>query len=252
MLFHCIQTLFSFVLVINECLSGVANCDQGCVDTEESYFCTCESGFRLSNDGHTCLTECGGFLTTATGSFQTPGYPDSYPFENFQCEWIIQLPNTGATIEFTIDDSAFGIKGRPPCSQPTDNHIEFFDGTSSNAVSLNKICGTTSLHYPSGLPIITTTSSVAKVVFTGSDATRGNLRVGVKVDYRTVTSQSELSSHLGVCSKSMILSFTINADECQVNNGGCAHTCIDTAQSFECSCNNGYTLGSDGRSCLGK
>ena len=161
------------------------------MDTEESYFCTCESGFRLANDGHTCVIECGDLLTTSSGTFSTPGYPVSYPFENFQCEWFIQLPNTGATIEFTINDVAFGIKGSPPCE--VDN-IEFFDGTSSNAVSLNKICGRT-IHYPSGLPIITTTSSVARVVFTGTDLNRNANRVGVRVDYTTVTSQSELPSH---------------------------------------------------------
>ena len=177
------------LIVINECETGAANCDQGCVDTEEAYFCTCDSGFILDSDGHTCLIECGGMLTTASGSFQTPGYPDSYPFENFQCEWFIELPNSAATIEFTIDDSAFGIKGQPP-SCPTD-HIEFFDGTANNAPSLNKICGL-SRHYDFNIPTTTTSSSVARVVFTGTDLNRGDSRVGVKVDYTTLFAESEL------------------------------------------------------------
>ena len=175
---HCVcYALFS---EIDECSEGTSNCDHICINTNGSYTCDCDSGHLLQPDGHTC--QCGGPLTAASGSFQTPDWPTSYPFENFQCEWFIELPNSAATIEFTIDDSAFGIKGRPP-SCPTD-HIEFFDGNSSNADSLNMICGLPSSYNT--LPITTTTSSVARVVFTGSDNSRPSSRVGVKVDYVTV------------------------------------------------------------------
>ena len=37
-----------------------------------------------------------------------------------------------------------------------------------------------------------------------------------------------------------------------MNNGGCAHICTNTAQSFVCSCRPGYTLGPDRRTCIGK
>ena len=40
-------------------------------------------------------------------------------------------------------------------------------------------------------------------------------------------------------------------NECETNNGGCAQICIDTATSFQCSCNTGYTLNINGRSCNG-
>ena len=160
------------------------------MDTEESFFCTCNSGFTLASDGHTCNIDCGGRLTTASGSFSSPGYPNGYPEDGVECEWIIEIPNTSGTIRFTIDDSAFGINGHPsrgtPC--PTD-HIEFFDGTASNAASLDKICGLTSF-YPQGLQPIVTSTSRAKVVFTGSDLARPSSRVGVRVTYTTVSSQS--------------------------------------------------------------
>ena len=41
-------------------------------------------------------------------------------------------------------------------------------------------------------------------------------------------------------------------DECAVENGGCHHTCHNTPGSFECRCNSGYSLASDGRTCNGK
>ena len=178
------MSIFPYFTDVDECSEQSDSCSQVCINTIGSYTCSCNAGFSLDSDGRSCTPQsgCGGLLTTASGSFQTDGWPVSYPFENFQCEWIIRLPNSGSRIRFTIDETAFGIKGRSPC--PSD-HIEFFDGTSSNAFSLNKICGIID-HYPSGLPIITTTSSVARVVFTGSDLSRGSKRVGIKVDYETV------------------------------------------------------------------
>lgn len=41
-------------------------------------------------------------------------------------------------------------------------------------------------------------------------------------------------------------------DECLVNNGGCDHFCRNTVGSFECSCQKGYKLLTDERTCQGK
>ena len=40
-------------------------------------------------------------------------------------------------------------------------------------------------------------------------------------------------------------------DECSIDNGGCDHNCDNTIGSYECSCNNGYELASDGKKCQG-
>ncbi|KAF7237649.1 Signal peptide, CUB and EGF-like domain-containing protein 1 [Varanus komodoensis] len=40
-------------------------------------------------------------------------------------------------------------------------------------------------------------------------------------------------------------------DECMVNNGGCDHFCRNTVGSFECSCQKGYKLLTDERTCQG-
>ena len=44
----------------------------------------------------------------------------------------------------------------------------------------------------------------------------------------------------------------IDDNECLNGSSGCAHVCHDTVGSFYCSCNDGYTLGSNGKSCTGK
>ena len=174
-----------FFLDVNECIDGSNNCEQVCENTEGSFSCSCNSGFTLASDGRSCTADpvepdgiCGGTLTSSSGSFQTPGWPNSYPQENFQCVWIIDVPDDGSVIEFTVDDSAFGINGAPPC---TDDFIEFFDGADINAISIHKACR---YDLP---PVLTTTSSQARVVFAGSIRPhRPAGRVGVRVAYRTI------------------------------------------------------------------
>ena len=41
-------------------------------------------------------------------------------------------------------------------------------------------------------------------------------------------------------------------NECLSDNGGCHHNCHDSDGSYTCSCNNGYQLNSDGRTCEGR
>ena len=44
---------------------------------------------------------------------------------------------------------------------------------------------------------------------------------------------------------------TLDVDECLDNNGGCEYICTNTIGSFECSCQPGYDLDSDGLACIG-
>ena len=39
---------------IHECLEGSHVCDQRCTNTNGSYVCSCNAGYRLNEDGHTC------------------------------------------------------------------------------------------------------------------------------------------------------------------------------------------------------
>ena len=42
-----------------------------------------------------------------------------------------------------------------------------------------------------------------------------------------------------------------DADECEVNNGGCQQRCTNTAGSYACNCETGFTLATDGKMCNG-
>lgn len=48
-----------------------------------------------------------------------------------------------------------------------------------------------------------------------------------------------------------LLSF-LDINECERNNGGCQHRCINVEGSFTCDCNPGWQLGNDGRTCYSK
>ena len=166
---------------------GNHGCAQRCTNRQGSYTCSCNAGYRLDSNGRSCTLiptsaptsstpTCGGRFTGTSGSFQTPGWPNSYPQDNFQCEWTIDVPVRGYQIEFTIDTSAYGINGRPPCSQ---DYLEFFDGLDRNANSLHKLCR---FENPG---VITTSTTEALVVFSGTvNSNRPDSRVGARISYR--------------------------------------------------------------------
>ena len=47
---------FTFFIVtdIDECFEGISGCSQYCVNNVGSYYCTCDNGYLLNSDQHTC------------------------------------------------------------------------------------------------------------------------------------------------------------------------------------------------------
>ena len=48
-----------------------------------------------------------------------------------------------------------------------------------------------------------------------------------------------------------IISLCLDINECEIDNGGCEHKCINVILSFMCDCNEGYHLEENGRTCEG-
>ena len=58
MVIHSFNFRFSLVLVhldIDECGEHVSGCNQHCVNTVGSYYCSCYTGFQINADQHTCF-----------------------------------------------------------------------------------------------------------------------------------------------------------------------------------------------------
>jgi hypothetical protein len=43
-----------------------------------------------------------------------------------------------------------------------------------------------------------------------------------------------------------------DVNECVVDNGGCAHDCVNTIGTFYCRCWTGFVLSEDGKNCNGR
>ncbi|XP_044305612.1 complement C1r subcomponent isoform X2 [Varanus komodoensis] len=99
---------------LDECTHGNANedgprCQHFCHNYIGGYFCSCQPGYRLQSDRHSCRVDCSNVMfTELSGYLSSPGYPQPYPAD-LQCNYSIRVEK-GLTITlkvlepFEIDD----------------------------------------------------------------------------------------------------------------------------------------------------
>ncbi|XP_076437271.1 cubilin-like isoform X2 [Babylonia areolata] len=92
------------------------------------------SGFRVFYDG--TATGCGGDLTTPTGSFISPNYPNPYT-HNAMCIWTIQ-GSAGSAISLVFND--MNLEGHSRCRF---DYVEIRENGPSGRQIGNRLCGTT-------------------------------------------------------------------------------------------------------------
>ena len=119
---------------------------------------------------------CGGDLKTASGTFQTLNWPQTYPV-NVDCEWNIEIPGTSKVIEISFDRSVFGIAGNlPDCVK---DWLKVYDGHEVSDTYWGPFC-----HYR--IPnTIRTSSGKAKVRFHAGPV-HNSARKGFKASYTSV------------------------------------------------------------------
>ena len=85
----------------------------------------------------TVSPSCGGVLNTASGSFQTPNWPATYP-NDVDCRWTIELPDASNLVELKCDYHPFGIAGSlPACDR---DYLKIYDGHSTQDKSYGPYC----------------------------------------------------------------------------------------------------------------
>uniref|UniRef100_A0A665V841 Cubilin n=1 Tax=Echeneis naucrates TaxID=173247 RepID=A0A665V841_ECHNA len=90
-------------------------------------------GFFAQWDGS--QTGCGGTMTTASGGFSSPNYPLPY-HPNAECYWNIRT-SQGSQLMLSFPD--FHLESSYSCAY---DYLAVYDGDSSNAPELAKLCGT--------------------------------------------------------------------------------------------------------------
>ena len=78
----------------------------------KGFKCSFQSIDRPTTPPPTQAPQCGRALTAASGSFQTPNWPQTYPV-NVNCTWTITLPDTSKRVDINFE-SPFGIAGSLP------------------------------------------------------------------------------------------------------------------------------------------
>ncbi|KAJ8337763.1 hypothetical protein SKAU_G00367290 [Synaphobranchus kaupii] len=126
-------------------------------------------GFTAHWDG--TQTGCGGTLTTSTGSFSSPNYPLPY-HPNAECYWHIKA-NGGSRVQLQFGD--FHLEASSSCSY---DYLAVYDGNSTNAPVLAKLCGTATP------PVIS--------------STRGQMYVKLRTD-RTIGAGGFLATYTQSC-----------------------------------------------------
>ncbi|RZB39104.1 CUB, FXa inhibition, and/or EGF CA domain containing protein [Asbolus verrucosus] len=153
---------------------------------------------------------CGDHLYVGNQTQLTsPGYPDQYP-HNKKCIWKIEVRETKrAALTFQF----FDLEQTNGC---LSDYLEIRDGLTEDSDLIGVFCNSTT----PGDIIATSNYLFVKFVSDGSER-RGGFAATIINDY----------------------------DECATMNNECAQVCIDTISGYQCACDPGFKLLSNGKDC---
>ncbi|RVE47431.1 hypothetical protein evm_007941 [Chilo suppressalis] len=153
---------------------------------------------------------CGGEIEVdSSGHLESPNYPDDYQ-PNKQCVWSLSVP---PEYQVALRFHSFEVENHDTCSY---DKVQVRDGNSIDSPLLGMFCGH---KIP---PDIRSTSNKLLVIFE-SDST--------------------------VQKAGFSATFMKEFDECASIEHGCSHSCVNTLGGYECACDIGYELHSDGKKC---
>ncbi|KAK7886898.1 hypothetical protein WMY93_026519 [Mugilogobius chulae] len=167
----------------DECEDLDVRCTQFCHNFIGGYYCSCNHGYHLDTDNHTCTVSCAEDLSGQTeGSVSSPSWPGLYP-ENSHCVHSLSVdPKLQLQLTFS---KAFDVEQSPDGDCLDSLRIETHSGT------LGPFCGST----PPASPLRTHSHQI-KIHFEtdGYGANHGFSRSN-KVCLPTISPLSSLTPH---------------------------------------------------------
>ncbi|EDV93120.1 dorsal-ventral patterning protein tolloid [Drosophila grimshawi] len=154
---------------------------------------------------------CGGDLSVddAEGRLESPNYPLDY-LPNKECVWKITVPKG---FQVALKFQSFEVENHDSCVY---DYVEVRDGPAQDAPLIGVFCG-----YKAP-PNMKSSGNSMYVKFVSDTSVQ-------KAGFSAV--------------------FMKEVDECETQNHGCEHECINTLGGYECSCHIGYELHSDKKHC---
>lgn len=120
---------------MDECTINHGGCQHDCLNTLGSYICNCHNGFTLHENGKDCKEgDCKNEITIPYGTISSPNYPDYYPARK-DCVWHFSTtPGHRIRIAF----QKFELEPHQECSY---DHLDIYDGPSTEFPLLGRFCG---------------------------------------------------------------------------------------------------------------
>ena len=161
---------------INECSTNNGGYDHTCMNTRDSFKCSCNTSYILAAVKKTCITSCdssSGVIHEPTGHISTTGFPNLSYAHNSNCTWIMELPKQYKSIELKID--GMSIEESPNC---TKDRLTIMNGKDENSLLLGSYCGSDLL------VTIQSSTRVVIVIFLSDNTTS---KKGFSLQYKGVT-----------------------------------------------------------------
>ncbi|KAH8382434.1 hypothetical protein KR009_003503 [Drosophila setifemur] len=154
---------------------------------------------------------CGGELSVddSEGRLESPNYPLDY-LPNKECVWKITVPKG---YQVALKFQSFEVENHDSCVY---DYVEVRDGPTQDAALIGVFCG----YKPPP-----------------------NMKSGGNSMYVKFVSDTSVQK------AGFSAVFMKEVDECETQNHGCEHECINTLGGYECSCHIGYELHSDKKHC---
>ncbi|XP_034126839.1 dorsal-ventral patterning protein tolloid isoform X3 [Drosophila guanche] len=154
---------------------------------------------------------CGGELSVddAEGRLESPNYPLDY-LPNKECVWNITVPKG---YQVALKFQSFEVENHDSCIY---DYVEVRDGPSQDSQVIGVFCG----YKPP--PNMKSSGNSMYVKFVSDTSVQ-------KAGFSAV--------------------FMKEVDECETQNHGCEHECINTLGGYECGCHIGFELHSDKKHC---